>query len=89
MMGVMLRALLEDRFKVKVHKESRDKLVYVLTVARSSSNLQPSKEGSCTPLDVNNLQNTVPRAGDSCRDFVALEAVDPVKAECSLKIGTA
>lgn len=69
MMGVMLRALLEDRFKVKVHKESRDKLVYVLTVARSSSNLQPSKEGSCTPLDVNNLQNTVPRAGDSMPRF--------------------
>ena len=64
MMGIMLRTLLEDRFKVKVHKESRETPVYILTVAKSNSNLQPSKEGSCTPIDVNNLAAMVPRPGE-------------------------
>jgi uncharacterized protein (TIGR03435 family) len=63
MMGAMLRTLLEDRFKVQVHRESRDKSVYLLTVAKDRPGLQPSREGSCTPPDVNNLQNTVPHPG--------------------------
>jgi uncharacterized protein (TIGR03435 family) len=64
MMGIMLKTLLEDRFKVKVHKESRETPVYILTVAKSNPNLQPSKEGSCTPIDVNNLAAMVPRPGE-------------------------
>jgi uncharacterized protein (TIGR03435 family) len=51
MEGPMLRALLEERFKVKVHKESRDTPVYALTVAKSNSKLQPVKEGGCLPYD--------------------------------------
>ena len=42
----MLRALLEDRFKLRVHKEMRQMPVYALTVARPGRlgpNLQPSK----------------------------------------------
>lgn len=42
----MLRALLEDRFKLRVHKEMRQMPVYALTVARPGRlgpNLKPSK----------------------------------------------
>ncbi len=49
MRGPMLRALLEDRFKLKVHREVRQVPVYELTVANGGPNLQPLKEGSCIP----------------------------------------
>src|SRR2546426_8284300 len=48
-MLLMLQLLLEDRFKLKVHRETRELPVYVMTVANSGPKLQPSKEGSCFP----------------------------------------
>jgi uncharacterized protein (TIGR03435 family) len=51
MQGPMLQALLEDRFKLKIHRESKEISVYELTVAKGGSKLQPFKEGSCTPND--------------------------------------
>jgi hypothetical protein len=56
MQGTMLRALLEDRLKLKAHLEAREGPVYELTVVRSGFKLQPMKEGSCIPLDLLNLQ---------------------------------
>ncbi|HTS62609.1 MAG TPA: TIGR03435 family protein [Candidatus Acidoferrales bacterium] len=38
----MLQSLLEDRFKLKYHKETRDLPVYALTVAKSGSRLKES-----------------------------------------------
>jgi uncharacterized protein (TIGR03435 family) len=35
MRGPMLQALLEDRFQVKVHRETRELAVYALTVAKN------------------------------------------------------
>jgi uncharacterized protein (TIGR03435 family) len=52
----MLRTLLEDRFHVKVHKEARASAVYFLTLANGGAKLQPTKERSCSPVDLNNLQ---------------------------------
>ncbi len=54
MMGPMMRALLEDRFKLKVHRESKETPVYALTVAKNGFKLQPVKEG-CVPIDLNHL----------------------------------
>jgi uncharacterized protein (TIGR03435 family) len=68
MMGPMLRTLLEDRFKVKVHKESRDAPVYELTVANNNPKLQPSKDGSCVPMDLNSLPQNI-KPGDSMPKF--------------------
>src|SRR5262249_22742822 len=44
---LMLQTLLEDRFKLKVHRETRQLAVYALTVARSGLKLQPPRKGSC------------------------------------------
>ncbi len=49
MEGPMLQALLEDRFKMKIHRETRQLPVYELKVAKGGAKLQPAKEGSCTP----------------------------------------
>jgi uncharacterized protein (TIGR03435 family) len=55
MYGPMLRALLEERFHLKVHKEFRDKPVYELTVIKRNPNLKPTKEGSCIEKDPNDF----------------------------------
>jgi len=60
MIGAMLQTLLEERFQLKVHVEPRDTPVYSLTVAKGTPKLTPTKEGSCVPLDLNNL----PKPGD-------------------------
>jgi uncharacterized protein (TIGR03435 family) len=52
MSGPMLQALLEDRFKLKVHWETREVPVYLLTVAKGGPKLQPFKEGSCIIADL-------------------------------------
>jgi uncharacterized protein (TIGR03435 family) len=50
--GPMLRALLEDRFKLKVHRETKESLVYLLTIARGGARLHPATEGSCVSADI-------------------------------------
>jgi uncharacterized protein (TIGR03435 family) len=53
MYGTMLQGLLEDRFKLKLHRETREAPVYVLTVAKGGARLQAAREGSCIPTDLN------------------------------------
>jgi len=49
--GDMLRALLEDRFKLKTHRENREAPAYTLTVAPSGAKLKQFEEGSCIPYE--------------------------------------
>jgi uncharacterized protein (TIGR03435 family) len=46
-MRLMLLGLLQDRFKLKVHRERREGLQYVLTIAKGGSKLKEPKEASC------------------------------------------
>jgi uncharacterized protein (TIGR03435 family) len=48
---VALRALLEERFQLKTHRQVKEGPVYNLTVAKGGLKLQPWKEGSCLVLD--------------------------------------
>src|SRR4051812_47266874 len=68
MVGAMLQSLLEERFQLKVHVEPRDKPVYFLTVAKGTPKLTPSKEGSCVPMDINNL----PKPGGPPQTFCGM-----------------
>jgi uncharacterized protein (TIGR03435 family) len=52
MMGPMLQALLEDRFQLKVRRETKEVPTYDLVVARNGPKLKPF-DGSCTPVDWN------------------------------------
>ena len=45
---LMLQALLEDRFKLAVHKETKETQVYALAAGKTPPKLQPSKEGEQT-----------------------------------------
>ncbi len=49
MEGPMLRSLLQERFKLTLHRETRQLPVYKLSVARNGPRLQPTKEGGCIP----------------------------------------
>lgn len=51
MEGPMLQALLEDRFKLKLHRETKEVPVYALTVAKGGPKLKPFKQGSCVSFD--------------------------------------
>jgi uncharacterized protein (TIGR03435 family) len=53
MHGPMIQVLLEERFRLKIHREARELPVYILTVAKSGVKLKALKEGSCTPPDLN------------------------------------
>jgi hypothetical protein len=49
MEGPMLQALLEERFQLLLHRETRQLAVYKLSVGKSGAKLRASQEGSCTP----------------------------------------
>lgn len=59
MNGPMLQALLEDRFKLKIHRETREVPVYALTVATGAPKLQPF-QGTCIPWDSSNFYHPPP-----------------------------
>jgi uncharacterized protein (TIGR03435 family) len=50
---VMMQTLLEDRFQLMLHRETKESPVYVLMAARGGTKLQPSIEGSCVPRNSN------------------------------------
>jgi len=51
--GPMLQALLEERFQLKIHRDSREVAAFSLTVAKGGFKLRPAKEGSCVaPGDI-------------------------------------
>jgi len=54
MMGPMLRALLEERFQLKLHRDVQNDIpMYALTVAKGGLKIQPvGPDGGCTPADL-------------------------------------
>ena len=49
---LMLRSLLEDRFQLRIHRESREMPVYALVPARGGLKLSPPRDGSCVEGEV-------------------------------------
>src|SRR5579863_9196806 len=50
MRGPMMQNLLQDRFQLKVHRETREVPVFFLTAASGGSKLPPTLEGTCNRL---------------------------------------
>jgi uncharacterized protein (TIGR03435 family) len=67
----MLQALLEDRFKLKLHRETREVPVYALTLEQGGSRLKPFAEGSCIPMPLK----------------VPLPELAPGQQYCNVKVG--
>jgi uncharacterized protein (TIGR03435 family) len=49
MRGPMLQVLLEDRFKLKIHRDARQVPIYALVIAKRGQKLDTAKKDSCTP----------------------------------------
>ena len=49
--GPMMKALLEDRFMLKIHRETREIPVYALSVAKGGPKLHAAQKGSCLTAD--------------------------------------
>ncbi len=58
---LMLQNLLEERFKLRFHRETRELPVFTLTAARGGIKLKPWKEGSCVTFDRFNPPAAPPR----------------------------
>jgi uncharacterized protein (TIGR03435 family) len=70
----MLRNLLAERFKLKVHTETRETPVYFLVVAKSGAKLKPGDEESTEPARVHvegrNYELSMPQA--KMQEFVQM-----------------
>jgi uncharacterized protein (TIGR03435 family) len=51
LMGDMLQSLLEDRFKLKLHRETEEVDMLKLVISKDGFKLKPMKDGDCSPLD--------------------------------------
>lgn len=51
MRGPMMQALLEERFQLKLHRESREVPVYALTQVKSGAKLAAAEKGKCITED--------------------------------------
>jgi uncharacterized protein (TIGR03435 family) len=60
MRGPMMQALLEERFHLKVRRESREGTVFLMTAAKGGLKIHASKEDSCSPLDFSEALNFQP-----------------------------
>jgi bla regulator protein blaR1 len=60
MRGPMLQALLEDRFKLKIRRESREVPAYALTAGKGVPKLKPFQEGSCVNVEFGRLPGPGP-----------------------------
>jgi bla regulator protein BlaR1 len=54
MTGPMLQVLLEERFRLKVHRDQKEVPVYFLQVAKGGPKFQPAKKESCVTSDPDN-----------------------------------
>jgi uncharacterized protein (TIGR03435 family) len=85
----MLRALLEDRFKLRVRRETREVPVYVLTAVKSGSKLQPFKEGTCTPIDLTKPPSPpTPGQTPGCTSMISGSAKGPNMARVFMQATT-
>ena len=69
MQGPMLQTVLEDRFHLRVHRETRQGPVYELAMGKASPNLKRLPEGTCTPAAVGSPLPVLPEGGRLCRNM--------------------
>jgi uncharacterized protein (TIGR03435 family) len=88
MEGPMLQRLLEDRFHLKTHRETREASVYALSVGKSGLKIKPAAEGSCTARDPDDTDFFAPVAGQKPYCGEAGMAMNPYQLTFTLTSGT-
>jgi uncharacterized protein (TIGR03435 family) len=76
MEGPMMQAILEDRFKLKIHRETRQGPIYELALGKGSPKLKPLQDRSCTPAHVGRPLPPLTSGQHYCRNLVSRRSVD-------------
>jgi uncharacterized protein (TIGR03435 family) len=76
MLGPMMQAILEDRFKLRIHRETRQGPVYELALGKGSPKLKPLQDGSCTPVLVGHPLPPLAPGQHYCRNLVGPGSVN-------------
>jgi uncharacterized protein (TIGR03435 family) len=71
MEGPMMQAIFEDRFKLKIHRETRQGPVYELVLGKGSPKLKPLEDGSCVPPALGRSMPTLASGEHYCRNSVS------------------
>jgi uncharacterized protein (TIGR03435 family) len=58
MRGPMMQVLVEDRFAIRIHRETREVSGYLMTVDKGGLQIMPTHDGSCTPVDPTDFSET-------------------------------
>jgi uncharacterized protein (TIGR03435 family) len=88
MEGPMLQKLLEDRFHLKTHRETREASVYDLTVAKGGLKVRPAAPGSCIVRDQSDTDFVEPSPGQKPYCGEARMAMNPYRFKFTLTSGT-
>jgi bla regulator protein blaR1 len=73
--GPMLQKILEDRFQLKMHRETREVPIYEMTAAKGGIKFAESVEGSCEPRDLTKDQQALPKRVPGQKPFCGQSAV--------------
>lgn len=76
MEGPMMQKILEDRFKLKIHRETRQGPVYELALGKGAPKLKLLHEGSCIPVRVGQPVPPLPDGQHRCRNLVSPRSVN-------------
>jgi uncharacterized protein (TIGR03435 family) len=74
MEGPMMQTILEDRFELKIHRETRQGPVYELALGEGYPKLKPLQDGSCTPVVIGRPLPKLPDGQHLCRNMVSLDS---------------
>jgi uncharacterized protein (TIGR03435 family) len=88
MEGPMLQKLLEERFHLKTHRETREASVYELSVGKGRLKIKPAAPGSCTVRDPNDADFVAPSQGQKPYCDEASMAMNPYRFRFTLASGT-
>ncbi|MDR3704045.1 MAG: TIGR03435 family protein [Candidatus Sulfopaludibacter sp.] len=76
MEGPMMQAIFEDRFKLKIHRQTRQGPVYELALGKGPPKLKPLQEGTCTPVLVGRSLPPLASGQHYCRNLVSPRSVE-------------
>ncbi len=71
MEGPMMQTILEDRFNLRLHRETRQGPVYELALGKGSPKLKPLQDGSCTPVVTGSPLPLLQDGQHLCRNMVS------------------
>jgi uncharacterized protein (TIGR03435 family) len=76
MLGPMMQSIFEDRFKLRIHRETRQRPVYELALGKGSPKLKPLRDGTCTPVLTGHPLPTLAPGEHYCRNLVGPGSVN-------------